>query len=351
MKKKVIIINFIILVLGILAGGFLIIKNSKETLSNNDNKDILNYIYSMDITKEYLDIRNLPYNYDYKKALADKVYVNNYTGVYNEEIIEKFYESYKNNQECFMRLMKYTIEGDPIIVDVLFDKNKIYIVNDSRRDNFSSEKNITFKIFSKFGVEKDKDKYYWICYNSNSNLIESENYWVLALVSDNIINKIDKENLVFEKMSINKFYNINANENILHIEDLDQGYNLDSAKKDKCIIKDNNAFCGNMLDNFIKDINNKKDSFIRIISQNNNIIIIKDAYYDSDLDKIYLVVDKSRVINIPNEDKKIKMFEYDKINTYNIDDNIKVDLVVNDIRDDYYLCDCIWEETEVFNLL
>ena len=45
------------------------------------------------------------------------------------------------------------------------------------------------------------------------------------------------------------------------------------------------------------------------------------------------------------------MFEYDKINTYNIDDNIKVDLVVNDIRDDYYLCDCIWEETEVFNLL
>ena len=357
MKKKIIIICLIVILLvGLIIGGILLLKDSKiDNKENQENKELvidkesLDYVYNQDIVKNYGDIRDISSDYSKDKAIEDKVYVSTYDEVYNNEIIEKFYESYKNKQECFMRIMRYTLEGAPIITDVLYDKDKVYVVVDNRRDGYASEGNITLKVFDKFGVEKEQDKYYWTAYNGENNEVEDDNYWSLADVDNEYINKLNKENIVVEKMDIDKFYEITLKNGIEDVKSLDKDYSFDDVKKDKCNIDGNNAFCSNTLDDFIKDYKDKKTTAIRIVTNSDNGIIIKDVYYDNDLDKIYLVVDKSRVNNIPNKD--IKFLEYVKIREYSVDKLNKVDLIADGIQDDYYLCDCIWEDDEVFNIV
>ena len=359
MKKKWFIICIIvILLIGLIVGGIFLLKDSKvDNKENQENKELvinkesLDYVYNQDIVKKYGDIRDIPSDYSKDKAIEDKIYVSTYDEVYNNEIIEKFYESYKNKQECFMRMMRYTIEGDPIITDVLYDKDKVYVVEDNRRDGYASEGNITLKVFAKFGVEQEQDKYYWIAYNGDNNEVEDDNYWSLANVDKEYINKLNKENIVIEKMDIDKFYEITLNNGIEDVRSLDKDYSFENTKTDKCNIEGDNAFCSNTLDNFIKDFKAKKATAIRIVTNSDNGIIIKDVYYDNDFDKIYLVVDKSRHNNTSKEDKEIKLLEYVKVREYSSDKTNKVDLIADGIQDDYYLCDCIWEDDEVFNIV
>ncbi len=356
-KKKIIICLIVIILVSLVIGSILLLGNSKiDKKDSNENKELvidhesLDYVYNQDIVKKYGDIRDIHSDYSKDKAIEDKVYVSTYDEVYNKEIIEKFYESYKNKQECFIRIMAYTLEGDPIITDVLYDKDKVYVVVDDRRDGYASEGNVTLKVFDKFGVEKDRGEYYWTAYNGEK-VVEHNDYWSLVSVADEYIKKVNIDDIILENMSIEKFYAINSQNGIVDVRFLDKDYSFEDAKKDKCSIKGNNAFCTNTLDKFIKDYKDKKTTAIRIVTNSDNGIVIKDVYYDSDLDKIYLVVDKSRVNNIPNKEKEIKLLEYVKIREYSVDNYERIDLIADGIRDDYYLCDCIWGEEEVFNIV
>ncbi len=166
-----------------------------------------------------------------------------------------------------------------------------------------------------------------------------------------LLGKDDKEDTVLEKMNIDKFYEINSKKGIDDVRTLDKNYSFESINIDQCSVNGDNAFCFNTLENFIKDYKDKKTTVIRIITRNDNGLIIKDVYYDSNSNKIYLVVDKSRVTTLLDKDREIKMYEYTKIREYTYDNVDKIDLVARDIRDDYYLCDCIWEDSEVFTIV
>ena len=355
MKKKIIICLVVILLGGLLIGGYLLSNKKNENNSDNQELDeskgnILDYIYSQDVTKNYGDIRSIPNDYNKDNAIEDNVYVSSNTGLYNKEVIEKFYENYSDKEKCFMRLMGYTMEGEPIISDVLYANDKVYVVVDSTRDPYSEDRNVSVKIFDKFGVLKYGDDYDWVLYNGEK-VVEHNDYWPLFMVANDYIKKVNTDDIIIENMSIDKFYAINSANNFIDLRILVKDYSFEDAKKDKCSIKGNNAYCNNTLEKFIKDFNDNKATAIRIITKNDNGLVIKDVYYDSDFNKIYLVVDKSRVTNINEEDKEIKMYEYVKIREYSVDNSKKIDLIAQDVRDDYYLCDCIWEENEVFNLV
>lgn len=352
MKKKIIICLIVVILVTFIVGSILLLRGNDRENNNGDvnnniviDNNFLDYVYSQEITKEYQDIRNITRD-DIDKY---NVSVSENVEIYNEEVIEKFYDSYKNGQECFVRLKLYTTEGDPIYKDVLYDKSKIYVVVDYRWDKFGSTNQIKYKKFDKMGIEKYLNEYFWTVYNGENNIMDHDENWTLTNVSVDYLNKINKEDIVLEKMSIDKFYAINSWNGISDIRTLDKEYSLDMAKKDQCIIKGNNAFCSNTLDNFIKDFNKQKSTAIRIVTKVENGFIIKDVYYDNDFNKIYLVVDRSRVNNIQENNKKIKMLEYVRIREYS--NSNKIDLIAADIRDDYYLCDCIWDDNEVFNLV
>jgi beta-lactamase regulating signal transducer with metallopeptidase domain len=85
-------------------------------------------------------IEDLPLDYGKDEAVADGIYINIHgSEIYNQKLVDVFYESVFAGNSAYMRTMVYTIEGDPIIVDYQFDGNSFTVIHDARRDKFGSQ--------------------------------------------------------------------------------------------------------------------------------------------------------------------------------------------------------------------
>ncbi|MDR1321675.1 MAG: DUF4825 domain-containing protein [Gracilibacteraceae bacterium] len=81
----------------------------------------------------------LPLDYGKDAAIADGVYVNIHGAeIYNQNLVDMFYESVFAAEPAIMRTMEYTVEGDPIIADYWFDGAVFTVVSDTRRDKFGA---------------------------------------------------------------------------------------------------------------------------------------------------------------------------------------------------------------------
>lgn len=170
-------------------------KDSK--LLNHDDKDtLLDKIYELEVTKNYKDIRKLPVQYTYEEALSDHCYISDILNPVetNQALYDSFTNKVKNKQSAFIRTIQITVEGDFIIVDVLYDSdtNRFYLVKDDTRDRYLSlaESVISVMEYSKMGEwEYSNPEYqihdrYWIIYNNHPDDVSEidatiEDYFIL----------------------------------------------------------------------------------------------------------------------------------------------------------------------------
>lgn len=111
------------------------IREKEETII--ENIDFLNDFYS-DIADK--DIRNISMYYTTKEAIDDKCLVMGLR-FYNRDSFEKFKDDINEKNDSFIRIIRYSDEGDMIITDLKYiaRDNKIYSVTDYTRD-LNSEK-------------------------------------------------------------------------------------------------------------------------------------------------------------------------------------------------------------------
>lgn len=107
-----------------------------------------------DLQTDYVDLKKLPVNYSEDMALQDGVVINSLWEVLNTEYLYQFLEMYSQGEDAMVRVMCYTIEGDPIITDISYNNEIITMTVDSSRDKFSSDDKFYTKGF-KYLVEKD----------------------------------------------------------------------------------------------------------------------------------------------------------------------------------------------------
>lgn len=107
-----------------------------------------------DLKTDYVDLKKLPANYSEDMALQDGVVINSLWEVLNTEYLYQFLEMYSQEEDAMVRVMCYTIEGDPIITDISYNNEIITMTVDSSRDKFSSDDKFYTKDF-KYLVEKD----------------------------------------------------------------------------------------------------------------------------------------------------------------------------------------------------
>jgi hypothetical protein len=94
--------------------------------------------YSLDST--WSPIEQLPPDYDKDDAIADGIYVNIHgSEVYNQKLVDVFYESALAGTAAYMRTMEYTVEGDPIIADYQYDGEIFTVITDTSRDKFGAQ--------------------------------------------------------------------------------------------------------------------------------------------------------------------------------------------------------------------
>lgn len=140
MKEKlkiILLIVIILLVLGLL--GYEIIKG-REIYSDpiDDDEVILEPIYT--------DLESLPLDYDFAQMIEDDCYIVTNSGVvYNLKNLNNFMKNVENNVKDQVRIIQYTIEGQPIITDLEYTKDKFILRHDSRRDGFSSNEDRIIK--------------------------------------------------------------------------------------------------------------------------------------------------------------------------------------------------------------
>ncbi len=133
MKEKfkiIALIIIIVLVLGLL--GYEIIKERKIYNEPADDEEVI-------IEPIYKDLESLPLDYDFAQMVEDDCYIVTNSGVvYNLKNLNNFIKNVENNVRDQVRIIQYTIEGQPIIKDLEYTQDKFILKNDYRRDGFSA---------------------------------------------------------------------------------------------------------------------------------------------------------------------------------------------------------------------
>jgi len=181
MKKKIKIticrVAIILLLVGII-GGIAVgqnRKNKKNTDNSNTNIkqnvssiDDIDDVYNSEIAKEYTDIRKLSEDYTVEQAQQDNCFVIG-AMVHNDNLYSEFMTNVNEKKSSFIRVVQTTVEGDLYVIDLLYDtnSNKIHLVKDNTRDEFSAQEDriIKYKTYEKTGVWNYQNSEYWVAYN------------------------------------------------------------------------------------------------------------------------------------------------------------------------------------------
>lgn len=180
MKKEIkialVILGICLLLVGIVCGIVVALnnKNRNETKVDNSKNEIVENInniddlYNLEIARDYENIRNLPENYSKEQAQIDNCFVIG-AMVHNDNLYSEFMDKYNKKENAFIRVVQSTVEGDIFIIDILYEakNNKIHLVKDDTRDDFSAQEDrtIKYRTYEKTGVWNYQNSQYWVAYN------------------------------------------------------------------------------------------------------------------------------------------------------------------------------------------
>ena len=161
--------------------------DSEFNKENNSSISNLNDFYNTELTKNR-DIRNLSKEYTSFDAQKDNCFVIG-AMVHNDNLYSEFMENYKNKKTAFIRVAQNTVEGDLILIDILYyeKSDKLYIVTDNTRDKFSAETDriIELKEFNYISEYKNNNHLYWVLYNEDitEENFKTDNVFVITTIN------------------------------------------------------------------------------------------------------------------------------------------------------------------------
>lgn len=140
MKRKFYIYTTIILVLSLACSCTKQVENESKNIYTED---------------QIVDKYNISIDYDLKNAEKDGfVIYNNDNKIVNNNKIKEFYENTISNKEATLTIIRYTIEGDPIIIEYVYKEGNFIVYEDTTRDKYGDGKIISRKIKS---IELDEE--------------------------------------------------------------------------------------------------------------------------------------------------------------------------------------------------
>ena len=154
----------------------------------------INDFYNHSITSKYKDLRTLPENYSKEQAQKENCFIIG-AMVHNDNLYSEFMDKYSKKENAFIRVVQSTVEGDIFIIDVLYEarNNKIHLVKDDTRDEFSAQedKTIKYNTYEKTGIWNYQNLQYWVAYNGELpdgteyliNLVNSDDLFIIETIN------------------------------------------------------------------------------------------------------------------------------------------------------------------------
>lgn len=184
MKRKltIVFICFAILVVGFIWGQSAKDNNSDENDKNNVQITSTDDLYTA-VSTEITPLAKLPEKYSIYDAIEDG-YLIKMGKIYNEELKSEFMNSYNKKEKAFTRVAQLTDEGDLILYDVMYlpENDKIYIITDYTRDEFSAkeDRKISYKTYDKITTNYMGEKC-WIAYSGE---LSKENKNIFYIINE-----------------------------------------------------------------------------------------------------------------------------------------------------------------------
>lgn len=122
---------------------------SKKEINEVDN------LYTDD---EIIDKYNISKDYDLNNAEKDGFVIYNNNKVINKEKIKEFYDNTTSNQNSTLTIIRYTIEGTPIIIQYIYNDGKFIVYEDTTRDN-QGEGDIIAREIKSIELIEENDSY------------------------------------------------------------------------------------------------------------------------------------------------------------------------------------------------
>lgn len=104
-------------------------------------------------TDKYADITSLPKEYSFEQAQEDSCFISNSDGqIYNDEIFNSFLNAVSNNEDFFIRMVRYSSDNQTIITDIYYSsKDKVFYVC---QDGSRAFPNTTYNYYKYTTLEK-----------------------------------------------------------------------------------------------------------------------------------------------------------------------------------------------------
>lgn len=129
--------------------------------------------------KKYVELENLELDYDFAQMVEDRCYIlTNSNAVYHLEELDNFIKNVENKNADEIRIIEYTIEGQPVITNLEYTGDKFILKNDWRRDAWAVEEDR--KIVT---TEYDASKYVLVKSETSSDITNLKTYDELSLHS------------------------------------------------------------------------------------------------------------------------------------------------------------------------
>ena len=126
--------------------------------------------------QRFEESKKLPTDYMAEKAIENGDVVDLLGKISNLDKLDSFIQDVKDNKESFVRLVRYTLEGDPIIFSVFYDKKQIKCYIDNTRDQYGGNSTgIKEVIYSKIEMivdDSDDNKREYDFYNEEGNVAD-----------------------------------------------------------------------------------------------------------------------------------------------------------------------------------
>lgn len=122
-------------------------KLNEQLVDNNKiDIEVEKYYSYLDIkhdeleNNKYIKLEDLEIDYNLSKMIEDECYILlNSNIVYNIEELDDFMDNVENNISDEIRIVQYTIEGQPILTNLEYKDNKFIVKIDNRRDGYAAK--------------------------------------------------------------------------------------------------------------------------------------------------------------------------------------------------------------------
>ena len=121
-----------------------------------------------------IPLKDLPKDYPLETAVANGDYVRLNGEISNNNAMNDFLKKVSSKESASVRTVLYTIEGDPIITDFLYENSRFKVIYDATRDKFGGGSRITSKTYKNLVTYQDEEKL--IYYLTDLDKITTKDY-------------------------------------------------------------------------------------------------------------------------------------------------------------------------------